>query len=481
MKMFASYEDLPRLRLPLGQEVFVSDSTLRDGAQMPGVVIKVKDRLKIFEYLHRIGIDKLEIFLFTRSDKEAARAMVECGHSQPEVTGWARSNLKDIDLVLKMDGIRETGILMSISDIHIRTKMGLKGRVEAEEKYLKALDYALDHGLKTRAHLEDITRADLPGFVYPLVSKILERDPHCTLRICDTLGLGVPFLGACDPYGIPEMVSRLLDLGARNIETHIHDDFGLGTANSLAGYWHGANWSNLTFLGIGERAGNSELEKALLFLVQRVEGFQKYDLSCLSEFAEYVEEHIGIRIPGNKAVVGGNIFAHESGIHTAGVIKNPFIYEPYPPELVGGRRKIMVGSTSGTEVVRFKVEEALKQLMNMDISLGKDDWRVRAIYADIVRLYEQELRNSCISDEEMRALVEKYFLFRSILENETHRMEENGRACERDVLFSKDLPEGGGVHRNAGPSIDSDCVLQLQDRSLMKSLHEIHSQDIVRL
>jgi isopropylmalate/homocitrate/citramalate synthase len=432
--MYASYQDLPRLKLPLDQEVFVSDSTLRDGAQMPGVVMKVKDRLKIFEYLHKIGIDKLELFLFTKSDKEAARSMIDFGYSEPQVTGWARANPKDIDLVLEMDGIKETGILMSISDIHIHTKMGLKSRDEAEEKYLQALDYALDHGLCTRAHLEDITRADLEGFVYPLVSKILERDPKCTLRLCDTLGFGVPFAGACDPYGIPEMISSLLALGARNIETHIHDDFGLGTANSLAGYWHGANWSNLTFLGIGERAGNSELEKALLFLVQRIEGFQKYDLSCLYEFAQYIEERIGIRIPKNKAVVGSNIFAHESGIHTAGVIKNPFIYEPYPPELVGGKRKIMIGSTSGTEVVRFKVEEALKDLMNIEASLSKDDWRVRAIHAEISRLYDQELRNSCISDEEMRAYVEKYFLFKSILEKETHRIDENGRIYEADAL-----------------------------------------------
>jgi isopropylmalate/homocitrate/citramalate synthase len=437
--MYASYEDLPRLRLPLSQEAFVSDSTLRDGAQMPGVVIKVKDRIKIFEYLHRIGIDKLELFLFTEGDKETAQAMIDCSYSKPEVTGWARANPKDIDLVLNMGGIRETGILMSISDIHIHTKMGLKSREEAEEKYLKALEYALDHGLKTRAHLEDITRADLKSFVYPLVSKILERDPECTLRICDTLGFGVPFKGACDPYGIPEMISSLLALGAKNIETHIHDDFGLGTANSLAGYWHGANWSNLTFMGIGERAGNSELEKALLFLVQRVEGFQKYDLSCLSEFAEYMEEHVGIRIPRNKAVVGRNIFAHESGIHTAGVIKNPFIYEPYPPELVGGMRKIMIGSTSGAEVVRFKVEEALRELMHVEASLSKDDWRVQAIHKEISSLYDQELRNSCISDEELRAFVEKYFLFKSILEKETHRIDENGSVYEKETSLEKVL------------------------------------------
>jgi isopropylmalate/homocitrate/citramalate synthase len=445
--MYTSYQDLPKLRLPIGQEVFVSDSTLRDGAQMPGVVIKVKDRLKIFEYLHRIGIDKLELFLFAKSDKEAARSMIDCAYPLPQVTSWARANPKDIDLVLEMDGIRETSILMSISDIHIHAKMGLKSREEAEDKYLLALDYALDHGLSTRAHLEDITRADLKGFVYPLVCKILERDPNCTLRLCDTLGFGVPFAGACNPYGIPEMISSLLALGAQNIETHIHDDFGMGTANSLAGYWHGANWSNLTFLGIGERAGNSELEKALLFLAQRVEGFQKYDLSCLYEFAEYIEEHIGIRIPRNKAVVGRNIFAHESGIHTAGVIKNPFIYEPYPPELVGGKRKTMIGSTSGTEVVRFKVEEALRELMQIEARLGKDDWRVRAIHAEINRLYDQELRNSCISDEEMRAYVEKYFLFKSILEQETHRIDENGQVHE------KEAPQIRAYHKEEGSAL----------------------------
>jgi len=431
--MYESYEDLPRLKLPLGQEVFVSDSTLRDGAQMPGVVIKVKDRIKIFEYLHEIGVDKLEIFLFTESDKKAARSMIDCGYSKPEITGWSRANLKDIDLVLNMDGIRETGILMSISDAHIHTKMGLKNRDEAEAKYINALEYALDHGLKTRAHLEDITRADLKGFVYPLVSKILERDPECTLRICDTLGFGVPFAGACDQYCIPEMISSLLALGAKNIETHIHDDFGLGTANSLAGYWHGANWSNLTFMGIGERAGNSELEKALLFLVQRVNAFQKYDLSCLSEFAEYIEAHVGIYIPRNKAVVGKNVFAHESGIHTAGVIKDPFIYEPYRPELVGAMRKIMIGSTSGTEVIRFKVEETLNEMVHVKASLHKDDWRVREIQKEINQLYELNLRNSCISDDELKAFVEKYFLSKSIPDNKIYGIDEDYRIQELDA------------------------------------------------
>lgn len=161
-----------------------------------------------------------------------------------------------------------------------------------------------------------------------------------------------------------------------------------------------------------------------MFLAQRVEGFQKYDLTCLSEFAEYVEEHIGIYVPRNKAVVGRNIFAHESGIHTAGVIKNPFIYEPYSPETVGAKRKLMIGPTSGTEVIRLKAQEALGELIHIGATLEKGDPRILAIHDDIKSLYDQEKRNSCISDEELRAYVEKYFLFAPILEKETHQRED---------------------------------------------------------
>jgi citrate (Re)-synthase len=410
-----SYEDLPKLKLPHGQEVFLSDSTIRDGLQMPGIVMPIENRLKIFEYLHKIGIEKQEVFLYSKSDRTAAQAMLDLGYGFPEVIGWARANTGDIDLVLAADGIKETGILMSVSNAHMRTKMGLASIAAARKKYLDALDYALNHGLRIGAHLEDVTRADLEGFVYPLVREILDRDSECTIRLCDTIGFGLPFIDVGGPFGLPQMVTRLREMGARNIETHTHNDFGLGIANALTGFWCGANWSNLTFLGIGERAGNAELETVLLFLVQRVEGMQKYDLSCLVEFADYLEKHIGLHIPKNKAVVGKNIFAHESGIHTAGVLKDPFTYEPFPPDLVGGERKLMIGPTSGSEIVRAKIEEALRDLMKIETHIGKDDWRIRAIHAEIKRLYDEEQRKSCISDREIRAYAEKYFMFDPLL------------------------------------------------------------------
>lgn len=422
--MYRIYEDMPKIKLPLGQEIKISDSTIRDGAQMPGIVLKKAHKLRIHDYLHEIGIEKIEAFLYNERDRSAVREMLDRGYEVPEVTAWARAVPKDIDLAIDMDGIEETGILMSVSDVHIFDKMGLKSREEAEEKYLSALQYAIDHGLRVRCHLEDVTRADVKGFVIPFVKKIVERAPDAIIRVCDTLNYGLPFPEVDLPYSIPKMIKLLKDADVKNIETHVHDDFGLGLTNTLAGYWYGANWSNLTFLGIGERAGNTEMEKMLIFLVCRVEGFQKYNPKSLVKFAEYMEEEIGVRVPRNKAIVGKNVFAHESGIHAAGIIKNTFTYEPFPPELVGGKRELMIGDSSGTEVIRYKVEEALRELMHLELSIDKNDPRIKSIQSDIQKLYDEETRASCISDEELRAYVEKYFMLEPIVEKEISKKEE---------------------------------------------------------
>jgi len=416
IKMYRSYDEMPKIELPLKQEIKLSDSTIRDGAQMPGIVMLKKHKLTIYEYLHKIGIEKLECFLYNERDRVVAREMLDINYEVPEVTAWARANKNDIDLVLNMDGIRETGILMSISDAHIFDKLGFKKREEASERYLEVVDYALEHGLRVRCHLEDITRSDFYGFVVPFVREIISRDKNAIIRICDTLGLGLPFPEIDLPYGIPRMVKELRRIGVRNIETHIHDDFGLGVACSLAGFWYGANWSNLTFLGIGERAGNSELEKVVLFLITRVSGFEKYNPRVLVEFAEYMEREVRIFIPRNKAIVGRQIFAHESGIHTSAVIKNPFLYEPFPPELVGAKRKLMIGDSSGTDVIRKKVEEIAENLMGIKVRIDKRDPRILAIYRDIHRLYDEEGRRSCISDDEMKKYVEKYFMFEPVID-----------------------------------------------------------------
>jgi isopropylmalate/homocitrate/citramalate synthase len=424
VKVYSDYDDLPKIKLPHNQEVFISDSTIRDGSQMPGIVMKPSHKLQIYEYLHEIGIEKLETFVFNERDRKAVYEMFDRGYEKPEITGWARSSEKDIDMVLDVDGIEETGLLMSVSDSHIFDKMGLSSREAAEEKYLNAIQYAVDHGLRTRVHIEDMTRADNYNFVYPMIEKILEIDPESTVRVCDTLGYGVPFPDVDEPYGLPSIVNHLKsELGAVNIETHIHDDFGLSLANSLAGYWYGANWSSLTFLGVGERAGNAEMEKLLLFLSQRVEGFEKYNLEPIADIANFIEKELDIRIPKNKAVVGKNIFAHESGIHSSGVIKNPFTYEPFKPETVGREREILVGESSGIGVLRHKVQEVLNELMDVNTEIDKNDPRLKKIQSEIQSLYDNEQRQSCISDEEIRSYVQKYFLYEPLVKNKPSKKE----------------------------------------------------------
>jgi len=183
MVIYKNYDDLPKIELPPGQEVFISDSTIRDGSQMPGIVMKRRHKLKIYEFLHEIGIEKLETFVFHKRDTDVIKSMQDLGYEYPEITGWARALPSDIDFVLDVDGIAETGMLMSVSDSHIFDKMQLNSREEASERYPDARKYAVDHGLRTRAHLEDMTRADLHEFVYPLVHDILDIDPDCTIRI----------------------------------------------------------------------------------------------------------------------------------------------------------------------------------------------------------------------------------------------------------------------------------------------------------
>ncbi|MBM3133377.1 MAG: isopropylmalate synthase, partial [Chloroflexi bacterium] len=295
---------IPKKRLPPGAEVHISDTTLRDGAQMPGIVMGEPHKLRIFDYLHQIGIEKVECFVFSEADRTITERMLERGYAYPRVTAWARANKDDIDTVARVGGIDEVGILMSVSDLHIFKKIGFPDRGEAEKSYLSAFSRALEKGLAVRCHLEDVTRSDFSGFVAPLVEKMLALAPDAIIRICDTVGIGLPDPNMELPRGIPHLVRALKALGVKHVETHMHDDFGNAVANSLAGFDYGADWTSAAFLGIGERAGNAKMEEILINL-QYVEGLQnQYDLSCLTEFAGFMERELGIAVPGNKAVIG---------------------------------------------------------------------------------------------------------------------------------------------------------------------------------
>ncbi|PTD93978.1 isopropylmalate synthase [archaeon SCG-AAA382B04] len=401
--MIRNYEDLRKVEIENIDEIKISDATLREGAQMPGVVIKSEDKLEIYKYLSKIGIEKVETFLYKDRDKKLAREMIDLGFEKPEVTGWIRAKKSDISLLNQFEEIQETGVLMSVSDCHIFDKMGFESREDAKDQYLAALQEVVDQGIRPRCHIEDVTRAEVEEFVFPFLEDVLEIAPNAIIRVCDTLNYGIPFYEKL-PYSIPKLVEEIDKIGAKDIELHVHDDYGLGVANVLAGFEAGANWGNLTFMGLGERSGVAELEKVLLFLEDRL-GVEKYDLSVLKEFADYLEENGNYHVPNNKALVGSNVFAHESGIHTDGVLKNPMTYEPYPPEKVGAKRKLFIGDSSGKEVVAQKINNLLKE-KGYEINFKKDDQEVKKIYDEIQKMYDENQRESSILDEELFDLIQ---------------------------------------------------------------------------
>ena len=132
MKIYESYDDLPKLKLPYGNDIYISDSTIRDGSQMPGIVMSREHKLQIYEYLHEIGIEKLEAFVFNKRDRDAVELMFDIGYESPEITGWARASRADIDKILEVDGLKETGNLMSVRIPTIYSKMKARGKGEAE-------------------------------------------------------------------------------------------------------------------------------------------------------------------------------------------------------------------------------------------------------------------------------------------------------------------------------------------------------------
>jgi isopropylmalate/homocitrate/citramalate synthase len=195
--------------IDMPQDIFITDTTFRDGQQSRSPYTP-EQISALFDFMHRLGgpnglIRQTEFFVYSKKDRRALELCMDKGYSFPEITTWIRASMKDFMLVRDL-GIKETGILMSCSDYHIFKKMNLT-RAQAMEQYLEVAREAIAAGLRPRCHLEDITRADIYGFVVPLVYALNELGKEAgmpgKIRACDTRGLGVPFPGAALPVPCP--------------------------------------------------------------------------------------------------------------------------------------------------------------------------------------------------------------------------------------------------------------------------------------
>ncbi len=364
------WEELKRMvyePIPLSVDVIVDDSTLREGLQMAGLLSpRPEEHLKIALMLRDIGVERLEVMIFTKSDKESVKLMQDHGLGRM-LAAWCRANKKDVDEAIKLD-FEQVGISHPVSYIHF-AKWPHLSLEDLVNRVVEAVTYAKEHGMKIFVHGEDSTRADW-AFEKAFINAVAEAGAE-VYRISDTVGCGTSDPRAPLPRGIPEKVRRIkAETKIPYIEIHAHDDLGNAVENTMATI-RAANglydkvYVSTTFLGLGDRSGNAETEKVMMNCYMHY-NIKKWNLKYLRELAVYVASSLGYHLPVNKAIVGDAAFAHESGIHLHGISKLPLTYELFPPELVGQKRSIVIGRRSGRHGIKLKLEEILGEKLNDD-------------------------------------------------------------------------------------------------------------------
>jgi isopropylmalate/homocitrate/citramalate synthase len=351
-------------------------------------------------------IETTELFLYTNRDREIVKAVKDCGFKFPKPIAWIRAAKADVDLVIEAN-LEETVMLCSISDIHIRDKLGLS-REDVQNKYLDALEYALKNGLRVRCSLEDVTRSDV-DFALDFALKAVKLGERYGLnvgfKLADTLGLGLPFSEAELPRGIPRLARAFIEAGLPGdcLEFHGHNDLGLAVANHLAAWAFGVSMSNCTLLGVGERAGNCPLEVMAITYAELSGGYGGMNLKALPE-ARMILDSIGYNAPRNMPIVGKDAFATKAGIHIDGLLKNPAVYLPFDPlKVLGVPIKVAVTPHSGRAGVVYWISTHL----TADCLDLKRDPRIDDIYKEVLAMFEVG-RKEPLSDAEMAELVAKH-------------------------------------------------------------------------
>jgi len=318
------------------------DTTLRDGEQAAGIVFANLEKLRIAKLLDEMGVQQIEagIPAMGGDEKRSVKGIASL-RLDASVLGWNRANVEDVAQSIDCD-VDSVAISMSSSDIHIKNKL-MKTREWVLEKVVESVEYAKDHGLYISCNAEDASRAD-PAFLIEFGKAAKDAGAN-RLRYCDTIGL-------LEPRRAYDEIKALKEAVDIDIEMHTHNDFGMATANSVAGMQAGAKFVSTTILGIGERTGNTPLEEIVMASKHLLHMDVDFKTERFREVAEYVARAANRDIPEWKPIVGMNCFAHEAGIHTDGVIKYLSNYEPYTPEEVGLSRRIVIGKHSGRHTIK---------------------------------------------------------------------------------------------------------------------------------
>jgi len=364
----------------------IIDTTLRNGELTAGVVFSKHEKLRIVKLLDEVGVPEIEIGtpsigLFEREivkeiilSKPKARLFTYC-QAKPENIGHAVEC-----------GIKNIIINISTSDIHIKAKYG-KNRTWVMNQLRDTIAEAKKNNLNFILSVEDATRTDLEFLLKIL--HLAQKKGAYRFRICDTVS-------SLDPFRTFLLVTTILNTVDFPLEVYNHNDFGMATANAMASIRAGAVSLVTSVNGIGEGTGNAAFEEIVMALKYIEEIELGIDTSKFREISEYVAKASARAIPIWKAIVGTNVFAHESGIHADGVLKNPRNYEVFEPGEVGLTRQLVVGKHSGSHTILHKFKEfgidlttneanellAMSRAMSVDLKRPLFDKELMYVYKD---------------------------------------------------------------------------------------------------
>jgi 2-isopropylmalate synthase len=338
---------LKRMNVKSSDYIRIFDTTLRDGEQTPGVSLTMEDKIEIARQLSKLGVDVIEAGspMSSEGEKRVVKEIAAAG-LESEICGLARATQSDIDAAIDCD-VDVVHVFIPTSPVQMKYAVNM-----TPEQVLSAtvdhVEYVKKHGLKCEFSPMDATRSE-PRFLKQ-VCQAAEKAGADMLNIPDTVGIMIP-------KTMHKLIEDVRKAVKMPISVHCHDDFGMAVANSLAAVEAGATQVHATINGLGERAGNASLEEVVMALHMIYKLKTGINSRLLYSTSRIVATLTGIFVQANKAIVGENAFAHESGIHTRGVTVKPLTFEPIKPESVGRTRKLVAGKLAGTRGIKAELQE----------------------------------------------------------------------------------------------------------------------------
>ncbi|WP_135534759.1 2-isopropylmalate synthase [Halostella pelagica] len=327
----------------------VFDTTLRDGEQSPRTSFSYEDKREIATALDRMGTHVIEAGFPVNSDAEFEAVSDIAKSTDTTVCGLARVVDKDIEAALDA-GVEMVHVFASTSDVQIEDSMHAT-REQVMERSVDAVSRLRDAGVEVMYSPMDATRTD-EAFLVEIIEAVTEAGTDW-INVPDTCGVATP-------RRFHDLIEMVCEHTTARVDVHTHDDFGMATANAISGIEAGADQAQVSVNSIGERAGNAAYEEFVMAIESVYQVDTGIDTTGITALSRLVEEKSGVDVPGNKPVVGDNAFAHESGIHAAGVIENSDTFEPgvMTPGMVGAQRELVLGKHTGNHSVRERLQDA---------------------------------------------------------------------------------------------------------------------------